>query len=47
MIDKFKDFIKKNVMNLYVESVKKVFVSLLVKLDNYVINSYICINSNI
>ncbi len=47
MIDKLKDFTKKNVMNLYVESAKKVPTSLSAKLDNYATNSYVCINSNI
>ncbi len=47
MIDKLKDSTKKNVMNLYVESAKKVPTSLSAKLDNYATNSHICINSNI
>ncbi|MGN8375503.1 type IV secretion system oncogenic effector CagA [Helicobacter pylori] len=47
MIDKLKDSTKKNVMNLYAESVKKVPTSLSAKLDNYAINSHIRINSNV
>ncbi|MCQ2757140.1 type IV secretion system oncogenic effector CagA [Helicobacter pylori] len=47
MIDKLKDSTKKNVMNLYVESAKKVPTSLSAKLDNYAINSHTCINSNV
>ncbi|BDA08336.1 cytotoxicity-associated immunodominant antigen [Helicobacter pylori] len=47
MIDKLKDSTKKNVMNLYVESAKKVPTSLSAKLDNYATNSHIRINSNI
>ncbi len=47
MIDKLKDSTKKNVMNLYVESAKKVPTSLSAKLDNYAINSYTRINSNV
>ncbi len=47
MIDKLKDSTKKNVMNLYVESAKKVPTSLSAKLDNYATNSHICINSNV
>ncbi|MGL2632999.1 type IV secretion system oncogenic effector CagA [Helicobacter pylori] len=47
MIDKLKDSTKKNVMNLYVESAKKVPTSLSAKLDNYATNSCIRINSNI
>nr|AAC32880.1 cytotoxin associated protein III [Helicobacter pylori] len=47
MIDKLKDSTKKNVMNLYVESAKKVPTSLSAKLDNYAINSHTRINSNI
>ncbi|AAD07614.1 type IV secretion system oncogenic effector CagA [Helicobacter pylori] len=46
-IDKLKDSTKKNVMNLYVESAKKVPASLSAKLDNYAINSHTRINSNI
>ncbi len=47
MIDKLKDSTKKNVMNLYVESAKKVPTSLSAKLDNYATNSHIRINSNV
>ncbi|MCQ2809460.1 type IV secretion system oncogenic effector CagA [Helicobacter pylori] len=47
MIDKLKDSTKKNVMNLYVESAKKVPTSLSAKLDNYAINSHTRINSNV
>ncbi|UFG20707.1 type IV secretion system oncogenic effector CagA [Helicobacter pylori] len=47
MIDKLKDSTKHNVMNLYVESAKKVPTSLSAKLDNYATNSHIRINSNI
>ncbi|MFP6096146.1 type IV secretion system oncogenic effector CagA [Helicobacter pylori] len=47
MIDKLKDFTKKNVVNLYAESAKKVPTSLSAKLDNYAINSHIRINSNV
>ncbi len=47
MIDKLKDSTKKNVMNLYVESAKKVPTSLSAKLDNYATNSHTRINSNI
>ncbi len=47
MIDKLKDSTKKNVMNLYVESAKKVPTSLQAKLDNYAINSHTRINSNV
>ncbi len=47
MIDKLKDSTKHNVVNLYVESAKKVPTSLSAKLDNYAINSHIRINSNI
>ncbi|GAA8185457.1 type IV secretion system oncogenic effector CagA [Helicobacter pylori] len=47
MIDKLKDSTKKNVMNLYVESAKKVPISLSAKLDNYATNSHTRINSNI
>ncbi len=46
-IDKLKDSTKKNVMNLYVESAKKVPTSLSAKLDNYAINSHTHINSNV
>ncbi len=47
MIDKLKDSTKKNVMNLYVESTKKVPTSLSAKLDNYATNSHTRINSNV
>ncbi|GAA7999902.1 type IV secretion system oncogenic effector CagA [Helicobacter pylori] len=47
MIDKLKDSTKKNVMNLYIESAKKVPASLSAKLDNYATNSHTRINSNI
>ncbi|RVZ31972.1 type IV secretion system oncogenic effector CagA [Helicobacter pylori] len=47
MIDKLKDSTKKNIMNLYVESAKKVPTSLSAKLDNYATNSHTRINSNI
>ncbi len=47
MIDELKDSAKKNVMNLYVESAKKVPTSLSAKLDNYATNSHIRINSNV
>ncbi|MFP6190974.1 type IV secretion system oncogenic effector CagA [Helicobacter pylori] len=47
MIDKLKDSTKKNVMNLCVESAKKVPTSLSAKLDNYAINSHTRINSNV
>ncbi|WQY53206.1 type IV secretion system oncogenic effector CagA [Helicobacter pylori] len=47
MIDKLKDSTKKNVMNLYVESAKKVPTSLSAKLDDYATNSHTCINSNV
>ncbi|AHN44958.1 type IV secretion system oncogenic effector CagA [Helicobacter pylori] len=47
MIDKLKDSTKKNVMNLYVESAKKVPTSLLAKLDDYATNSHTRINSNV
>ncbi len=46
-IDKLKDSAKKNVMNLYVESAKKVPASLSAKLDNYATNSHTRINSNV
>ncbi len=46
-IDKLKDSTKKNVMNLYVESAKKVPTSLSAKLDNYATNSHTRINSNV
>ncbi len=47
MIDKLKDSAKKNIMNLYVESAKKVPTSLSAKLDNYAINSHTHIDSNV
>ncbi|MCQ2791359.1 type IV secretion system oncogenic effector CagA [Helicobacter pylori] len=47
MIDKLKDSTKKNVVNLFVESAKKVPISLSAKLDNYATNSYTRINSNV
>ncbi|GAA8582690.1 type IV secretion system oncogenic effector CagA [Helicobacter pylori] len=47
MIDKLKDSTKKNVMNLYIESAKKVPASLSAKLDNYATNSHARINSNV
>ncbi|WQX89163.1 type IV secretion system oncogenic effector CagA [Helicobacter pylori] len=47
MIDKLKDSTKKNVMNLYVESAKKVPISLSAKLDNYATNSHTRIDSNV
>ncbi|GAA8010530.1 type IV secretion system oncogenic effector CagA [Helicobacter pylori] len=47
MIDELKDSTKKNVMNLYIESAKKVPASLSAKLDNYATNSHTRINSNI
>ncbi len=47
MIDKLKDSTKKNVMNLYIESAKKVPASLSAKLDNYATNSHTRINSNV
>ncbi|WP_120859474.1 type IV secretion system oncogenic effector CagA [Helicobacter pylori] len=46
-IDKLKDSTKYNSVNLWVESAKKVPASLSAKLDNYAINSHICINSNV
>ncbi|EMR57202.1 type IV secretion system oncogenic effector CagA [Helicobacter pylori] len=46
-IDKLKDSIKHNPMNLWVESAKKVPASLSAKLDNYATNSHTRINSNI
>ncbi|WQX31015.1 type IV secretion system oncogenic effector CagA [Helicobacter pylori] len=46
-IDKLKDSVKHNSMNLWVESAKKVPASLSAKLDNYATNSHIRINSNI
>ncbi|MFB1280834.1 type IV secretion system oncogenic effector CagA [Helicobacter pylori] len=47
MIDKLKDSTKKNVMNLYVESAKKVPTSLSAKLDDYATNSHTRISSNV
>ncbi|RVZ23282.1 type IV secretion system oncogenic effector CagA [Helicobacter pylori] len=47
MIDELKDYTKKNVMNLYVESAKKVPTSLSAKLDNYATNSHTRIDSNV
>ncbi|WP_120808247.1 type IV secretion system oncogenic effector CagA [Helicobacter pylori] len=47
MIDKLKDSTKRNIINLYVESAKKVPASLSAKLDNYAINSHTRINSNV
>ncbi len=46
-MDKLKDSTKHNVVNLYVESAKKVPASLSAKLDNYATNSHTRINSNI
>ncbi|TPH86514.1 type IV secretion system oncogenic effector CagA [Helicobacter pylori] len=46
-IDNLKDSTKNNLMNLWVESAKKVPASLSAKLDNYATNSHIRINSNI
>ncbi len=46
-IDKLKDSTKHNVVNLWVESAKKVPTSLSAKLDNYAINSHTRINSNV
>ncbi|EJB68864.1 type IV secretion system oncogenic effector CagA [Helicobacter pylori] len=46
-IDKLKDSTKHNLMNLWVESAKKVPASLSAKLDNYATNSHTRINSNI
>ncbi len=46
-MDELKDSTKKNVVNLYVESAKKVPTSLSAKLDNYATNSHIRINSNV
>ncbi|MCQ2679422.1 type IV secretion system oncogenic effector CagA [Helicobacter pylori] len=46
-IDKLKDSTKENVVNLWVESAKKVPASLSAKLDNYATNSHTRINSNI
>ncbi|GAA8970061.1 type IV secretion system oncogenic effector CagA [Helicobacter pylori] len=46
-IDKLKDSTKHNLMNLWVESAKKVPTSLSAKLDNYATNSHTRINSNV
>ncbi len=46
-MDKLKDSTKHNVVNLWVESVKKVPTSLSAKLDNYATNSHTRINSNV
>ncbi len=46
-MDKLKDSTKHNVVNLWVESAKKVPTSLSAKLDNYATNSHIGINSNV
>ncbi|WRE28429.1 type IV secretion system oncogenic effector CagA [Helicobacter pylori] len=46
-IDKLKDSAKFNVVNLWVESAKKVPASLSAKLDNYATNRHTRINSNI
>ncbi|AEN18241.1 type IV secretion system oncogenic effector CagA [Helicobacter pylori] len=46
-MDRLKDSTKKNVVNLWVESVKKVPASLQEKLDNYATNSHTRINSNV
>nr|BAC10429.1 CagA [Helicobacter pylori]BAD13935.1 cag pathogenicity island protein [Helicobacter pylori] len=46
-IDKLKDSIKNNSVNLWAESAKKVPASLSAKLDNYATNSHTRINSNI
>ncbi len=46
-IDKLKDSTKHNVVNLWVESAKKVPASLSAKLDNYATNSHTRINSNV
>ncbi len=46
-IDKLKDSTKHNVVNLWVESAKKVPTSLSAKLDNYATNSHTRINSNV
>ncbi|WRA84504.1 type IV secretion system oncogenic effector CagA [Helicobacter pylori] len=46
-IDKLKDSIKNNTVNLWAESAKKVPASLSAKLDNYATNSHTRINSNI
>lgn len=46
-IDELKDSTKKNALNLWVESAKKVPTSLQAKLDNYATNSHTRINSNV
>ncbi|WRA31282.1 type IV secretion system oncogenic effector CagA [Helicobacter pylori] len=46
-MDGLKDSTKKNVVNLWVESAKKVPSSLQAKLDNYATNSHTRINSNV
>ncbi|KAA6512166.1 type IV secretion system oncogenic effector CagA [Helicobacter pylori] len=46
-IDKLKDFVKNNTVNLWAESAKKVPASFSAKLDNYATNSHTRINSNI
>ncbi len=46
-IDKLKDSTKRNFVNLWVESAKKVPASLSAKLDNYATNSHTRINSNV
>ncbi|RVY66366.1 type IV secretion system oncogenic effector CagA [Helicobacter pylori] len=46
-IDNLKDSTKNNIVNLWVESAKKVPASLSAKLDNYATNSHTRINSNI
>ncbi|GAA8621688.1 type IV secretion system oncogenic effector CagA [Helicobacter pylori] len=46
-IDELKDSIKKNALNLWVESAKQVPISLQAKLDNYSTNSHTRINSNV
>ncbi|AEN15159.1 cag pathogenicity island protein (cagA, cag26) [Helicobacter pylori Puno120] len=46
-IDRLKDSTKKNVVNLWVESAKKVPAILQEKLDNYATNSHTRINSNV
>ncbi|QQW83464.1 type IV secretion system oncogenic effector CagA [Helicobacter pylori] len=46
-IDRLKDSTKKNVVNLWVESAKKVPTSLQAKLDNYATNNHTRINSNV
>ncbi|GAA8619402.1 type IV secretion system oncogenic effector CagA [Helicobacter pylori] len=46
-IDELKDSTKKNAVNLWVESAKKVPTGLQAKLDNYATNSHTRINSNV